>query len=426
MKMFCFLPTALTRFLSPALCLLTIGALADQTVTPPSLIPPTTTLEALVNPNGLTESARLGWHTDFIGPFRGVFDSSVGFKLWPDRFNVHNFIFGGSLDLASGLRARVNLRRQEGETHAFEFQGDEVYLEAFNQYRGQSWDGGASLKFGHVRYLHFPYPDAIAQFDQVPGNTDFHGGPSTDYRDLVLSLESGLHSGWGAHYTGRAQVVDGTPLSRTIEAYGFYRHDFGRGWRFESRAGALAVRVEPLGRGAEPGASLYFGKQLGEFNVGVLYEAKQNEATFTGIMLQLRPTRITKLLGRYDFDYSRQPEGFTIQVPILHLRANESTHVRPGDMLVGEVRAVRMRTLWQQGFVRNEYEHRLESWGETTDPKLHCVVTEEPWFLQTEALVSRHIVPDVRWEHDRQGPGQYVQRVTYRYYRLKPKIDNGA
>jgi len=137
--------------------------------------------------------------------------------------------------------------------------------------------------------------------------------------------------------------------------------------------------------------------------------------------VQLRPTPITRALGRYSFDYSRQPEGFTVQIPLLHERLNESRVVRDNDILVGEVRAVRIRTLWQQGFIRNEYEHRLESWGETQDPKLHCVVTEEPWYLQTEALVSPHLVPDLRWEQDRQGPGQYVQRVTYRYYRPKPR-----
>ena len=141
-------------------------------------------------------------------------------------------------------------------------------------------------------------------------------------------------------------------------------------------------------------------------------------------MIQLRPTRVSKALGRYSVDYSRQPEGFTVQVPIAHLRINESTNVRSEDMLVGEVRAI--RTLWQQGYVRNEYEHRLESWGETMAPTLHCVVTEEPWYLQAEALVSPHLTPDAAWERDRQGPGQFAQRVTYRYYRKKRHIDTGA
>jgi hypothetical protein len=134
-------------------------------------------------------------------------------------------------------------------------------------------------------------------------------------------------------------------------------------------------------------------------------------------MVQFRPNAVTKALGHISFDYSRRPEGFTAQIPLLHLRFRESRFVRSKDVLVGEVRAVRIRTLWQQGFVRNEYEHRLESWGETSDPKLHCVITEEPWYLQTEALVSPHLVPDARYERDRQGPGQYVQRVTYRFYR---------
>lgn len=391
----------------------------------PVSIPPTTTLERMVNSTGLSEASPLGWHPDFIGPFRGIFDSSVGVKFWPDRFYIHNFMFGGSMDLAPGVRARLNLRREDGETHAFQVNTDEMYLEGFNQYRAANWDAGASIRVGHVRYLHFPYPDAIAQFDQVPGIGDLTGGPHTDYRDAVLVGEFSTHSGWGVHYSGRAQV-DGAALARSIEGYAFYRASFGRGWRFESRAGELAVRAEPLGREGQPGGSVFLGKQFGEFNIGLLYENKRNEPTFSGLMVQLRPTPITRAIGRYMLDYSRQPEGFTAQIPLIHLRINESTHIRSGDELVGEVRAVRNKTLWQQGFVRNEYEHRLESWGETGDRSLHCVVTEEPWYLQTEALVSNHLVPDARWERDRQGPGQYVQRVTYRYYRLKKKSNDGA
>ena len=202
-----------------------------------------------------------------------------------------------------------------------------------------------------------------------------------------------------------------------IEAYGFYRSDFGRGWHAEWRAGDLAVRVPPLGRAAQPGVDLYLGKQLGEFNIGLLYENKRMEHEYTGIAIQFRPGPVTKALGRYSADYSRHPEGFSVQIPLLHLRLNESRFVRSGDILVGEVRAVRIRTLWVQGFIRNQYEHRLESWGDTTDPRLRCVVTEEPWYLQTEALVSPHFAPDNAWFRDREGPGQFVQRVTYRFYR---------
>src|SRR5262249_25560020 len=146
---------------------------------------------------------------------------------------------------------------------------------------------------------------------------------------------------------------------------------------FEGRLGGIAVRLEPLGRSAQFGTDVYVGKQLGEFNVGVLYEKKQTEPEYTGLMVQFRPGPVTRALGKVSLDYSRNPEGFTMQIPVLHLRFNELTRVRSGDILVGEVRAVRIKTLWRQGYLRNEYEHRLESWGETSDPKLRCVVTEE-------------------------------------------------
>lgn len=387
---------------------------------PPDLpLPATTTQERMVNPTGLSEADRFGWHSDFLGFGRGIFDASIGVKFWPDRLSLRNFIFGGAVDLAPGLRVRANFRRREGEEKAFEVHSDEIYLEGFQRYRGKEWQGGASLRIGRVRYLHFPYPDAIAQFDQVPGYQDLRGGAETDYRSVVLVAEAALNSGFGVHGSARVSgfVDDPGLVGRVIDAYGFYRHDFARSWHFESRLGAIAVRREPLGRGGQFGGDVYLGKQIGEFNVGLLYENKNREHEYAGIMVQFRPGPVTRALGKVDFDYSRQPEGFTVQLPLLHLRLNENRTVRPGDILVGEVRAVRIRTLWQQGFVRNEYEHRLESWGHTGEPDLRCVVTEEPWYLQTEALVSPHLVPDARWERDRQGPAQYVQRVTYRYYR---------
>lgn len=407
------------------------GVQAQKSVDPSDStpLPRTTTQEAQVNKVGLSEPPKFGWHTDYIGPLRGVFDLSIGMRLWPDQTKFRYLALGGAVDLAPGVRARVGLRRRDGEDKAFEVYADEIYLEIYNQYRAPTWNGGAQLRIGHARYLHFPYPDAISQFDQVPGVADLDQRVETDYRSIVLQAEGALNSGWGAHFTARASgfVDPFDPVYRTIEAYGFYRSDFGRGWHFESRAGGLAVRREPLGRATQAGYNVYVGKQFGEFNVGLLYERKRTEPEFSGLMVQFRPTPVTRAMGKVMLDYSRSPgEGFTVQLPIWHGRLNESRFVRSGDILVGEVRAVRMRTLWQQGFVRNEYEHRLASWGETSGPRLHCVVIEEPWFLQTEALVSPHLTPDARWEHDRQGPGQYVQRVTYRYYRPKPATGNGA
>ncbi len=405
-------------------------AVAQSADRPPDLpLPTTTTQERLVNSMGLTEADKIGWHSDFLGTGRGIFDASLGVKFWPTRLYLQNIIFGGAVDLLPGIRVRANFRRREGEEKAFEVYSDEVYLEGFQRYRGKDWQGGASLRVGHVRYLHFPYPDAIAQFDQVPGISDLHGGPESDYRSVVLVGEAALNTGFGIHGSARAAGLDDGDgaIARIMEAYAFYRHDFARTWHFESRVGALAIRHEPLGQGGQFGGDVYVGKQLGEFNVGLLYENKNREHEYAGIMVQFRPGPVTRALGKVDLDYSRQPEGFTAQIPLVHLRINESHVVRSGDELVGEVRAVRIRTLWQQGFVRNEYEHRLESWGQTGDPKLHCVVTEEPWYLEAEALVSPHLTPDARWERDRQGPGQFVQRVTYRYYRPHKRKDaNGA
>ena len=390
-------------------------------------LPRTTTLEKLVNPVGLTEAPKLGWHTDFIGSLRGDVDVSFGAKIWTDRFDFRNLIFSGTMDLLPGVRARLQLRRREGEQKAFQLDTDEIYLEGYQQYRGKDFDLSGQLRVGHMRYLRFPYPDAISQFDVPPDITDLYQRTETEYRSVTFQAEAALHGGWGAHVTALAQgfVDDPHPVGKLLEGYGFYRSDFGRGWRFEGRAGLLGARSYPLVRDAEPGGVAYLGKQIGEFNVGVLYENKRNDGEFSGIMIQFRPGAVTRALGKYTVDYSRKPEGFTAQIPLYHGRINQSRFVRENDILVGEVRAVRMRTVFKQGFQRNQYEHRLASWGETTSSRLHCVVTEEPWYLQTEALVSNHLIPDARWERDRMGPGQYVQRVTYRYYRPYKKPGDG-
>ncbi len=382
--------------------------------------PVSTTQQPLVDPYGLSEASPFGWHPDFLGPLRGYFDASFGVKLWPNRSELRNLIFGGTVDLAQGLRAHAILMRRDGEEKFFEIDTDEAYLEAFNQYRSPQGDAGIDLKLGRTRYLHFPYPDAIATFDNSSRIEDIlTGNVTTDYRNALLEAEASLHMGLGAHWTG---IADDKTFNGVIEAYAFYRHDIGAGWHVEARAGDIAPRQNLYAHAGEPGYDLYAGKQLGEFNVGLLYEHKQNEANYTGIMVQFRPTAITRAVGHVDLDYSRTPDGITAQIPLYHARFNEdiSTKVRSGEILVGEVRAIRMRTVWEAGYVRNEYEHRLESWGETTDSRLHCVVTEEPWYLQAEALVSPHSLGSTAWFRDRLGPGQYLQRVTYRYYRQKP------
>ena len=414
--------SALLLFIAGTALLCTSRLCGAQQIDDNSLPPPASTTQLhLVDPAGLREAGRSGWHTDFIGAGRGVFDVSAGMKLWPTRFYLRNLTFGGAMDLAPGIRIRLGMRRSEGQKHLFQVDTDEAYLEAFNRYNSSSLEGGISLKLGRVRYLHFPYPDAISEFDQVPGISDLYGGAPTDYRNVVLEGEAALHSGFGVHFTGLAYLLTSSPHADVVEAYGFYRHEFGDGWNFESRLGAIAVRHEPLGRAGQPGVDLYLARQIGEFNVGLLYEHKRTEHEYAGIMVQFRPGSITRLLGKVSFDYSRRPEGFTVQLPIYHGRINESRFTPHGYVLVGEVRAVRIRTLWQQGFTRNEYEHRVDSWGDTGSRGLKCVVKEQPWYLQGEALVSPHLVPGTAWERDRQGPGQFVQLVTYRFYKLLKK-----
>src|SRR5258708_6326547 len=114
------------------------GAQAQRAAPPQQIpqkttpLPDTTTQERLVNPTGLTETAPNGWHTDFIGPFRGDFDASFGIKFWPDRFNLRNLIFSSTVDLLPGLRARGQVRRREGERQAFQLDTDEASLELFD------------------------------------------------------------------------------------------------------------------------------------------------------------------------------------------------------------------------------------------------------------------------------------------------------
>ncbi len=385
-------------------------------------LPPGTTQEAQVNPIGLLRPPPYGWHTGFLGPFRGVFDASIGVKVWPTRFQLDNFVFGGTLDILPGIRARLGFRRREG-SRLLKIDLDEFYLEAYDNYRGKTLDGAVSLRFGHVRYLHVPYPDAIAIFDPQFGNQDQYSPVVTDYRTLLLEGDVALHNGLGAHWTGRTADPGGSEglHAMVLDAYAYYRLNFNPGWHFELHAGDLAVREFSQLRPGQPGVNVYLGKQLGEFNVGLFYEHKSAEPDFTGISVQFRPTRITRFLGKYTVDYSRHPDGFTAQIPLLHYRLNEHTRPPSNGVLVGQIRAVRIRTVDANGFERNQYEHRLEQWGQTGRHGLICVVKSDPWYLQAEALYSPHTSLDSRWLHDRAGPGQYAQRVTYSYYRLRKK-----
>jgi hypothetical protein len=363
-----------------------------------------------------------GWQTYSIGAGRGDATLSLGAQFWKDRFRFRNLIARTTLDLAPGIRAHLTARRREGSWQRMPFHPDvdEAYVEGMAFYRAPSFDLAFDLKGGRVRYLRFPAPDMLSVFDQVPGIRDLTGGPETDYRGALFSFEGAHRSGLGFHFDGIRWGFD-APSSgmNAIEWYGFARRGFGDGWTVEGRFGALAQRPEPLGRPARRGGSFFLGKRLGEFEVGAMVEKLRGYPTYTGIMVRFRPTDITRALGKIGFDYDRSPDGIAVQYDLLHVRFNENTHVAPDEELVGEVRAVRLRTYWQQGFQRNEYEHRLSSWGITQGPGLRVVVEEQPWHLDLEALVSPHTTPNRAWFRDRQGPAQLAQEVTYKFYRKR-------
>ena len=135
---------------------------------------------------------------------------------------------------------------------------------------------------------------------------------------------------------------------------------------------------------------------------------------------------MTQALGRVAFDYDRNPEGFAMQIPLASgkIGARIAKKAPPHGILVGEVKAERIRTYWQNGQVRNFYEHRLSAWGEENKKDLVMVVEEQPWYLQAEALVSPHTALGSwsaikEWEKDRQGPAQLSQTVTYKFYRVR-------
>ena len=189
----------------------------------------------------------------------------------------------------------------------------------------------------------------------------------------------------------------------------------------ETHVGSLAVRPEPLGR-REKGYNVYVGTKGTRYTAGLLYEKLHNQPAYTGIMVTFPMNNTTKAMGKVAFDYDRSPQGFAMQIPLAAGTIGNIQKTAPqGGILVGEIKAERLRTYWQNGQVRNYYEHRTSTWGQTGSSDTVVVMKEEPWYLQTEALVSPHTfnVGFKTWEEDRQGPAQLSQTVTYQFYKVQ-------
>lgn len=365
-----------------------------------------------------------GWVFPSIGAGKGTWSASVGAFLSKDDSALRNLQLRADVDLAPGLRYHTVVRTDRGmELEKLDPHFDENYLEGYGFKPTGNGTLSVSLRVGTMRYLHFPYPDAIAVFDQVPGISDLEDGAKTGYSGELLTVDYAHKSGFGAHASGIHWDFSRDGGSDILESYVFYRQDFGR-MHFEAHAGELAVRPEPAGR-KETGYNWYVGTKGGHYDVGILYEKLDHNPAYTGIMVRFPLDRTTKALGKVAFDYDRNPEGIALQLPLAEGTIGGIRRTAPEQgVLVGEIKAERLRTYWQNGQVRNYYEHRLSSRGETGKAGLVVVMEEEPWYLQAEALVSPHTRlgswDDLRaWEKDRQGPAQISQKVTYKFYRIE-------
>jgi hypothetical protein len=379
------------------------------------------------------------WVLPTIGTGQGTWDTSVGIFFWKDKFSTRNLQFRSDIDLGPGLRYHTLVRsNQQFDTlSGFSPRFDENYLEGYGYQEDKQGRLSASLRVGAIRYLHFPYPDSIAMFDQVPGIGDLQNQSngstataSTGYSGEMATLDYAAKSGWGAHATGlrwdfgrNDAADDGQSHNRTglLEDYLFYRTNVGA-LHLETHVGGLAVRTEPLGN-REIGFNVFagFGSVQKGLSVGLLYEKLRNTSAYTGILMSFPLDPVTAALGKVVFDYDRSPQGFAMQIPLLDGTYGNLAKVAPADgVLVGEVKAERLRTYWQNGQARNYYEHRLSAWGDTSGKGTVTVMVEQPWYLQAEALVSPNNFSDLKkWERERQGPAQLSQSVVYQYYRHK-------
>ncbi len=387
-----------------------------------------------------------GWFFPGIGSGNGFWRLSVGAHFWKDHLDVRNLQFLADVDILPCLRWHAIVRSNDTlnglENWSPRF--DENFVEAYGFYTTTSSVLSLSGKLGRVRYLRFPYPDAIATFDQVPGVDDLVGKNETSYSGVILTADYAHKSGLGFHATWIDWGLGIDRPSDWAEKYIFFRNDFEK-WHYEARYGDLPVRKEPLGQ-TERGFNLFVGRSFKDWSVGFLYEELDNQPAYTGIVVRFAQDDITKKMGELAFDYTRMPRGHAVQVPLLsgtigHVRRVDSTQepvfrgllqktgkkgfLEPTNyVLVGEVKAERVRTYWQNGQVRNFYEHRLASRGDTTSSDLEVLMVEDPWYLDLESLVSPHTDlwswDDLKdWEKDRMGPAQLKQKVIYRFYRYK-------
>ena len=377
-----------------------------------------------------------GWWLPHTGTFNGHWDLGMGAHFWDDHFNLRNLQLRTNVDLAPGLRLNSILRSNEkiDTLSGFDPNFDELYLEGYAFHNSELGRLSLSLKTGRIRYLRFPEPDLISYFDHVPGTEDLRfEDAETGYNGQILTLDYETKAGLGYHAAGINWDYGDRDGSNWIENYFYYR-DSWKFLDFEARAGKLALRHsagEYTGSGSHLGCSgdgynIYLGGNWHGYRAGFLYEEIENERENetdrrTGFMVEFAFSDVTELLGKLRFDYTRSPEGFVAHIPLASGDFGYLEQKPEGTELVGEIKAERIMTYWQNGQARNFYEHRISKWGITDPSQAEVVMKVEPWYLQVEALVSPHSLPTnwdeaKEWESGRQGPAQLKQPVTYKFY----------
>ena len=378
-----------------------------------------------------------GWWLPSTGTFNGHWDLGVGAHLWNDHFTLRNLQLRTVFDLAPGLRFNSIIRsnRQFDNLDNYNPQFDQLFLEGYGFHQSDFGKFSASLKMGKMRYLRFPEPDLISYYDHVPGTEDLRfEDAETGYNGQMLTLDYETELGLGYHLTGINWDYGEREGSSWIENYIYYRDRWGA-IDFEGRVGLLPLRHAAgsnpgagyhLGESG-PGYNLFLGANWRDYKVGILYENIENERINerdirTGLMVEFAFSEVTDILGSLRFDYTRSPEGFVTHIPIASGEFGYAEKKPAGTELVGEIKAERVITYWQNGQGRNFYEHTLSKWGNTDAKETAVVMDADSWYLKLEALVSPHTSfanwdDLVQWENDRQGPAQLAQPVTYKFYK---------
>lgn len=369
-------------------------------------------------------AADQGWVLPYIGAGRGQWDASVGLFLHQNGRNVdvRNLQLRTDIDLAPGLRWHSSIRSNSkfDSLQGVDPRLDENYIEAYAFHKAPEGTLSTSLRVGDMRYLHFPYPDAISVFDTVPSTGDLRGGSDENYSGQLLTLDYAHQSGFGLHASGIHWSYGRSGGTKSLEEYVYYRRDLGD-IHVETHVGNLASRVHPLGEN-DKGYNAYIGTISKGCTFGLFYEKTQNQPYYTGVMVTFPMDPVTKALGSVAFDWDRRPDGFAFQVQLGKGTIGGIYDKAPDNAeLVGEVSVERIRTYSSSGQVRNYYEHRLNSWGETGASDLIVVMEEQPWYLQAEAAFSPHKFSEgfSAWDRDRTGPAQLSQTAVYKFYRLK-------